>query len=117
MSPEISSIIAGSLGGAIGVGVAFPLDTLKTKSQVFPTNKGNMWSLIQLIYEQEGLEGFYGGVRTMMIGQALIKAMAFATNSNMLLLFQNNQEMSPLLQLVIAASVSGFVTSFAVAPF
>ena len=30
-----ASILAGSVGGAIGVGVAYPLDTLKTKSPTF----------------------------------------------------------------------------------
>ncbi|KAL7528122.1 hypothetical protein ACHAWF_002446 [Thalassiosira exigua] len=30
-----ASILAGSVGGAIGVGVAYPLDTLKTKAQVY----------------------------------------------------------------------------------
>jgi len=120
MSPEIASIIAGSLGGSIGVGVAFPLDTLKTKSQVLgnASKDLSMMKLIKCIYEKEGFKGFYGGVRTMMIGQAFIKAMAFATNSNMNLFLEDyNENMSPLLQLVIAASVSGFVTSFAVAPF
>ena len=29
-----ASLLAGSVGGAIGEGVAYPLDTLKTKSQV-----------------------------------------------------------------------------------
>jgi len=33
-NPALASLLAGSIAGAIGVGVAFPLDTLKTKSQV-----------------------------------------------------------------------------------
>jgi len=34
INPAVANILAGSLAGAIGVGVAFPLDTLKTKAQV-----------------------------------------------------------------------------------
>lgn len=34
-----ASLIAGSVAGAVGVGVAFPLDTIKTKAQVLATTK------------------------------------------------------------------------------
>jgi hypothetical protein len=30
-----ASLLAGSIGGAVGVGVAYPFDTLKTKAQVY----------------------------------------------------------------------------------
>jgi len=99
LSPTVASLLAGSVAGAIGVGVAFPLDTLKTRSQVMgqpqaneaATETGNsnsnnigMFELIQLIYAAEGIKGFFGGVRGMMIGQAFIKAVAFGTNGWML---------------------------------
>ena len=84
-----ASILAGFIAGAAGVGVAFPLDTLKTKSQVLGAaqvsdnisggavaietgdvvNKMNMFELIGLIYKLEGISGFYGGVKGMMVGQ------------------------------------------------
>ena len=83
ISPTAASLLAGSLAGAIGVGVAFPLDTLKTKSQVLSqqetpgtvstqlrkVSEMNMFQLIAYIYDQEGLSGFFGGVKGMMIGQ------------------------------------------------
>merc|ERR1711982_140190 len=34
LPPAVASVLAGSIAGAVGVGVAFPLDKLKTKSQV-----------------------------------------------------------------------------------
>ena len=90
--------MAGSIAGAIGVGVAFPLDTLKTKSQVLgqqsdgtkridvaasasggggasaamsgeEVSQMNMLQLISVIYQMEGIQGFYGGVKGMMVGQ------------------------------------------------
>jgi len=30
-----ASLLAGSLGGAVGMGVVYPFDTLKTKPQVY----------------------------------------------------------------------------------
>ena len=72
--------------------MAFPLDTLKTKSQVLGSQSDfnistsqtvtseltisgddisnmNMWQLFGFIYRLEGITGFYGGVKGMMIGQ------------------------------------------------
>ena len=123
-----ASLLAGSVGGAIGVGVAYPLDTLKTKSQVYgqqaaqerkeqqnrieqqttisdasvhehnvplppPGTAGtieehypiespeeDLISLVKLILNKEGIPGFFGGVKAMMVGQALIKSVAFSAN-------------------------------------
>jgi solute carrier family 25 carnitine/acylcarnitine transporter 20/29 len=205
-----ASLLAGSLGGAVGVGVAYPFDTLKTKSQVYrrelrqrtkikrvmidqnnittavaalerrplvddsscdaaevvgghlhfmehhdiiddineyyddgsdndvlpPEDDDNLFSLIIQIFKNEGISGFFGGVRGMMAGQAIIKSVAFSTNElalSVLLHSSNNNnynhDASLLLDgvgtsatttsfgmLILAAGFSGFVTSFLVAP-
>lgn len=112
-----ASIIAGSMAGAIGVGVAFPLDTLKTKSQVLG-RKVSMGELIVMIYKDEGISGFFFGVKGMMIGQAVIKSMAFSANSSALSFLNSHENpfFTPVNILIIAACFSGFVTSFLVAP-
>jgi len=134
LSPTFASVLAGSVAGAIGVGVAFPLDTLKTKSQVLGQKYNSdhdkqvnnpipigMWSLIRLIYQEEGLAGFFGGVKAMMIGQAFIKALAFSANTFALQMLQASKyamnHFPNLIRLLIAATFSGFITSFLVAPF
>jgi len=156
-----ASIIAGSVGGAIGVGVAYPLDTLKTKSQVYAQERSaqqkqqqqqksnkppgvvctdedcyaiespeeNLVSLVKMILELEGVAGFYGGVKAMMIGQALIKSVAFSANTFALGVLASGvvEEVgggtgveetvaAGFVALLLAASFSGFVTSFLVAP-
>lgn len=125
--PGVASIMAGSVAGAVGIGVAFPLDTLKTKAQVLGQGGGdlvgipnnpNMFQMISLIWDQEGVAGFFGGVRGMMAGQAAIKAVAFCTNAVVLDYLHEshflNLGVTP--QLLLAACSSGFVTSFIVAP-
>ena len=177
-----ASILAGSVGGAIGVGIAYPLDTLKTKSQVYgqqaaqqrkemeqkqnqsasktaaaaaamerdadghvplppPGTVGtldhnftiespeeNLISLVKLILANEGIPGFYGGVKAMMGGQALIKSVAFSANAMALGsippllvsagLVESMDSLGPnsFVTLLLAAACSGFVTSFLVAP-
>ena len=104
INPAAASLVAGSVAGAIGVGVAFPLDTLKTKSQVLASNassninsdsvsgtatmsndgedvaKMNMFQLIALIHRMEGLSGFFGGVKGMMIGQGKLHTIIICDN-------------------------------------
>ena len=145
-NPALASLVAGSIAGAIGVGVAFPLDSLKTKSQVIRstqvvsnTNKPlanmndpssasaasvplvdvdnmNMLQLANLIYQTEGIAGFFGGVKGMMVGQALIKSVAFSANAVALTWLQQSHLLPATVALVLAAMYSGFVTSFLVAP-
>mmetsp|Transcript_7397 Transcript_7397/g.12189 ORF Transcript_7397/g.12189 Transcript_7397/m.12189 type:complete len:408 (-) Transcript_7397:398-1621(-) len=178
-----ASLLAGSVGGAIGVGIAYPLDTLKTKSQVYRSRQpqqqrqiqddltqqqlqissqenttdtvlqssesgvvhfgdddykiespeDDLISLVKLILEEEGIAGFFGGVKAMMIGQALIKSVAFSANAlalESLADFDWNSIglgdvvgtpehaiiSSSFMTLILAASFSGFVTSFLVTP-
>jgi len=135
--PEaVSSLLAGSVAGAVGVGAAFPLDTIKTKQQVKleeqssvqssvqysvspsgvvsisrgpadESSNDNLWTTIGEIWDEQGLAGFYGGVRTSMLGQAIIKATAFGINAAVL---QADYD------LVTAAATAGFVTAFLASP-
>lgn len=60
MVPAAVSLVAGSLGGAIGLGVAYPLDTLKTKTQSSAGDSmpSNPFALAARIYRDEGIPGF-----------------------------------------------------------
>ena len=61
----MASLFAGSVGGAIGVGISYPFDTLSTKAQV-STGAGksqlNVPRSMQVIWKNEGLRGFFEGV-------------------------------------------------------
>ena len=99
-------------------------------------------SLVKLILELEGVTGFFGGVKAMMIGQALIKSVAFSANeaalgwlndfgnvahiSTVTVAIESSSSFgsgvedgavaASFVTLILAASFSGFVTSFLVAP-
>uniref|UniRef100_A0A0G4HKR9 Mitochondrial carrier protein n=1 Tax=Chromera velia CCMP2878 TaxID=1169474 RepID=A0A0G4HKR9_9ALVE len=162
--PAAAPLIAGSVGGAVGVFVAYPFDTLKTKAQISrpmetdltpealpsptPTDAGalvsvpagrgrrsvaslgrratlsppspSMLETVRRVLETEGFAGFYKGVRAMVLGQAIIKAVAFASND--FALQQWNACVDPAMSLsafglLVAAMFAGLVTSFVVAPF
>lgn len=115
----ILPLIAGALAGAVGVGIAYPFDTLKTKSQFNAVSKKSsieigLFASARQIFDTEGLRGFYGGVVCTMLGQSVIKAVAFFINN---LVLNNLSPISPrIFDLIVAATVSGFVTSFFVNP-
>jgi len=125
MSPAFVSLIAGSIAGAIGFGIAYPLDTLKTKKQLLAlsssdASKIGMTQLVKIIWKEEGLQGFFSGVSASMLGKAVIKAVAFSSNAAMLtFLHQHHAEayLPNVLMLAVAACYSGFIASFAVTPF
>ena len=70
---------AGMFAGSAGVGIAYPLDTLKVKAQVYAAEGGavNALATARRVQAEEGIEGFYQGVLPTMVGQALIKGVLF----------------------------------------
>jgi hypothetical protein len=105
------------IGGAIGVGVAYPLDTLKTKAQSSagsaPTNP---FTMTRQIYKAEGLAGFYSGCSSTMVGQAIIKgALFFVFGAARNFLECTSLGLSTL-SLCLAAGFSGAVGSFIMTP-
>jgi solute carrier family 25 carnitine/acylcarnitine transporter 20/29 len=129
ISRTLASAIAGSVGGAVGVGVSFPLDTIKTKTQVMrrlplcckkdedATENSSMIQAIRIIYQAEGLGGFYSGCRSMMMGQAVIKAISFTVNALVLAALLPYSDYLPHVTiLLMAACTAGLAASFVVAP-
>lgn len=65
----MASLFAGSIAGSLGVGVAYPFDTLSTKAQVSSGNaedaEGKQINFVQnirTIWINEGIQGFFEGV-------------------------------------------------------
>ena len=123
------SVLAGGVGSAIGVGVAFPIDSLKTKTQVKVCTKGTadetIFARARNTYRHEGIAGFYGGVKAAMIGNALISAVSFSANelvigllnaSNFLGGGVGGRGVTPFVTLLLAACFSGFVQTLVVVP-
>jgi len=116
--PAAVSLGAGMLGGSIGVGVAYPLDTLKTKLQARETcadePQQSPLSVAIAIVKEEGIGGFYGGVSSTMAGQAAIKGVVFFVYEWAKGAFSGLSSVT--LSLILAACLSGAVGSFVVTP-
>lgn len=104
------------LGGSIGVGVAYPLDTLKTKTQSMQQGAdSNAFSLAAQIVHEDGIGGFYSGVSSTMVGQALIKGVTFGVYEGAKGVLVDDMLLASV-GLVVAACISGAVGSFVVTP-
>jgi Mitochondrial carrier protein len=153
----LNPLLAGSIAGAIGVGIAFPLDTIKTKQQaqaqaatsaalldhsdidfnadgtmIFRRStrqrqqqqQSSLFQSMQTLVENQGISGLFAGVGTSMMGQAIIKSVAFSVNSAVLAYLTPSQSspngaaltMDPNNALLVAAATSGFVTAFLATP-
>lgn len=137
----VASLLAGSAGGALGAGAAYPFDTLKTRAQASRGSdavallvqkdrdasgsialssppRNDMISTAREVLEMEGVGGFFAGVGAMMLGKALIKSVAFGSYQLALGAMEAANDGAPtqFATLLAAASLSGFITSFIVAP-
>jgi hypothetical protein len=105
------------ISGAVGVGVAYPLDTLKTKQQASAGSENlNPVQLTRQIYRNEGVAGFYGGVSTTMAGQAIIKGVLFFLFGTLRSILERTALGVGTLSLCLAAGISGALSSFVMAP-
>lgn len=119
MASSVASILAGSLAGAVGVGISYPFDTLSTKAQVDAEKGASQLSTvtnIRRIWSESGIEGFFQGVSVTMLGQALIKAVLFYTNEVSRIWLDKNTAMSAVVKMTLAGIMAGLISSFVVSP-
>lgn len=115
----VASLFAGCVGSAVGTGIAYPLDVLKTKAQTsLDETEESILTRIRTIKQRDGLAGFYGGVRTTMVGKALISGVSFGTNKLALSAFNTYTSWgeTSVVAKLLAASLAGFVAVFLVLP-
>ena len=92
--------------------------TLAVAAIPIPGAHATMTEVAKYIYATSGVTGFFGGVQTSMLGQGIIKAVVFAVNAAVLQYSQQHHLWGDdtALQLLSAAALAGFVTSFLAAP-
>ncbi|KAL7566391.1 hypothetical protein ACA910_011130 [Epithemia clementina (nom. ined.)] len=75
-------LVCGAVFGAVSPLVGHPLDSIKTRMQAEPAFRGTtVGQTVQLIYQREGLRGFYRGFVPPLVGSMAFRAVLFSTYS------------------------------------
>ncbi|KAG7466450.1 hypothetical protein MATL_G00164900 [Megalops atlanticus] len=80
---HFADFIAGSVGGAIGVAVGYPLDTVKVRIQTQRKYTG-VWQCIHSTWKTEGVNGFYKGMSMPVTTVSISSSVVFGTYRNCL---------------------------------
>ena len=114
------TLLASAIGGSCGIGVAFPLDSIKTKIQSAASSgekAPGMKKMFIEVYKNEGIiKGFYSGLFPTMIGQSLYIASAFSANTWALTQLVESGVSPSIYQLCLAGAFGGLVASFVINP-
>ena len=82
VAATLPSVAAGISGTVIG----YPLDTIKTRQQVFskdykPGSSPSMWKMSASILRNEGFQGFFKGLMTPLVTITVLSSATFASYS------------------------------------
>jgi hypothetical protein len=72
----LQEFIAGNVGGVIGITLVYPLDTAKTRLQVYPQYTGTVDVLKEMI-KLDGVKSLYRGLLSPAMGFGLTFAISF----------------------------------------
>ncbi|XP_056437255.1 solute carrier family 25 member 47-A [Gadus chalcogrammus] len=80
---HIADFVAGSIGGACGVAVGYPFDTVKVRIQTQPQFTG-LWQCATTTFYKEGLHGFFKGMALPVTTISMTSSVVFGTYRNCL---------------------------------
>ncbi|CAL8313792.1 unnamed protein product [Lota lota] len=80
---HIADFVAGSIGGACGVAVGYPFDTVKVRIQTQPQFTG-LWQCASTTFSKEGVHGFFKGMALPITTISMTSSVVFGTYRNCL---------------------------------
>lgn len=112
---HLADFLAGSVGGACGVAVGYPLDTVKVRIQTQKQFTG-IWQCIKTTIRNEGVHGFFKGMVLPVTTISMTSSLVFGTYRNCLQCFsQIHGPGAPNTKLdIFLAGLAGGVTQISV---
>ncbi|XP_019909734.2 solute carrier family 25 member 47-B isoform X1 [Esox lucius] len=107
---HLADFAAGSVGGAFGVAVGYPLDTIKVRIQTQRRFTG-VWQCIRTTWKTEGVNGFYRGMSMPVTTVSISSSVVFGVYRNVLQCFRKLRSSSARLDL-LPAKVDIFLSGF-----
>lgn len=116
MRDEVRELISGSVGGIASTFAGHPLDTVKTRLQVYPTLYRNGFHCFAKVFKKEGALGVYKGVLPPVAAQGLMNAVLFATEGFSRRMLKN-AKMAEWKKVWLSGMIAGGVVAFIDTPF
>ncbi|XP_058116453.1 solute carrier family 25 member 45 [Anopheles ziemanni] len=120
LSPILCDFIAGSFGGACGLLVGHPMDTIKAWQQNSNYGMGN--AMYNIIIRNNGLKGFYRGMYFPLLSNGALNSVVFAVYGSHLRYLQKHTRSDRLRKaywrkhVFIAGSMAGLAQVFLACP-
>ena len=108
-TPSRDQFIAGSVGGIGQTLVSHPIDTIKTRMQLFDFK--SPFDCLKTTVKQEGIPGLYKGMGAPLFGVALVNAIVFTSYGYAKSILNKDG-----LLYIKAGAFAGFINSFACSP-
>ena len=99
----------------ISMAITYPLVTVSTRQQVDKSTKSQL-AVTKLIYESEGIAGFYSGIGSAMFGIAITQAVYYYWYELAKAKLQSNAQNLSILQNMLAGAIAGAATSIITNP-
>ncbi|CAF3270876.1 unnamed protein product [Rotaria socialis] len=120
-STAIYDFLSGIAGATVSVYVGQPLDTIKTKLQIFPNHYRNFFDCAQNIFNKDGIRGFYAGTTPALLANVAengVLFMAYGQCQNIICKLNNkdNHEQLTSLENMAAGSLAATFASFVLCP-
>ncbi|KAJ8409097.1 hypothetical protein AAFF_G00241180 [Aldrovandia affinis] len=110
---HFADFVAGSVGGAVGVVVGYPIDTVKVRIQTQRRFTG-VWHCFRSTWKTEGVYGFFKGVSVPVTTVSITSSVVFGTYRNclqcLLQLHSGSPEATPTKLDVFLSGLAGGVT-------
>ncbi|CAF0745396.1 unnamed protein product [Rotaria sordida] len=120
-SAAIHDLLSGIAGAIVSVYVGQPLDTIKTKLQIFPNHYKNFFDCVQKIFYKDGIHGFYAGTVPALLANVAengVLFMAYGRCQSLICLLNNknhHEQLTPL-ENMAAGSLAAIFASLALCP-
>lgn len=118
MISVVEDIVAGGVGGALGVYIGVPFDTVKVRMQSLPAKFKTGLQTFSDTFRHEGVTAFYKGCSAPVAAQFVICALAFAGESFGIKMLEPEATRSTPsnMNAFLAGSFGGLLQCFALSP-
>jgi len=109
----IHEFIAGNVGGIVGIGAVYPLDTIKIRIQTYPGLYKSSFDVLHQMHQKSGVLSMYRGLLAPCAGFGLTFAISFSSFGYFSKCFKEyrNKSSNNTIDLIYAGALTGLVQS------